>query len=235
MEARDYCARVEQEDRLRRKRIPTVPIVDNKAPLISLKGSACNLVYEPSIMEDYRYFVRDAVADKIIRISERLGRQAKQLIIRSAWRSVHHQRLLWDRRVDYLQQQNPEIHADEINEMAAYFIAPETKSMHSTGGAVDALIHDTKNDRVMDFGSNDGLKIELNRRCYVEHPDVPAHAKRNRRLLIDLFEEEGFVCDPKEFWHFDYGNVVWAIAKNETHAIYGHISETLPVPERSAS
>jgi D-alanyl-D-alanine dipeptidase len=224
MNAHDYCTRVEQEDRRRGQRIPTVPIVDDKSPLVSLKVFACDLVYEPCIVEDYRYLVRDAVADKVIRISERLGRQDKQLIIRSVWRSAHHQRLLWDRHVDHLRRQNPEIHAREINEMAAYFIAPETKSMHATGGAVDALIHDRKSDRVMDFGTNDGLNIELGRRCYAGHPGISAHAKRNRRLLIDLFEEEGFVCEPMEFWHFDYGNVVWAIATNQTHAIYGPVA-----------
>lgn len=225
MNAHDYCVRVEQEDRLRRQKIPTVPIVDDKSLLVSLQVSGCDLVYEPSIVEDYRYLVREAVADKIKRISERLGRQDKQLIIRSVWRSFHHQKLLWDRRVATLQRQYPETRESEINQMAAYFIAPERKSMHSTGGAVDALVFDIKSDRVMDFGTNEGLDIELSRRCYVGHPDIPAHANTNRRLLIDLFEEEGFVCDPKEFWHFDYGNVVWAIATNETHAIYGPLAE----------
>ena len=215
---------VEQEDRVRRKRIPTVSIVDDGSPLISLKACGCDIVYEPSIVDDYGYLVREAIVPKIIRISRRLGRQDKRLIIRSVWRSFHHQRLLWDRRVDVLQRQHPEIHEHEIDEMVAYFIAPETKSMHSTGGAVDALIYDTKDARVMDFGTNDGLTITLTRRCYPEHPAISAEARANRRLLIDLFDEEGFVCDPKEFWHFDYGNAVWAVARNEPHAVYGAIA-----------
>jgi D-alanyl-D-alanine dipeptidase len=104
--------------------------------------------------------------------------------------------------------------------MAAYFTAPETQSMHSTGGAVDALIYDMRHKRVMDFGTNDGLVINLSRRCYPDHPDLTPKAKKNRRILIRPFEEEGFVCDLQEFWHFDYGNVVWAIQKNEACAIY---------------
>ena len=53
------------------------------------------------------------------------------------------------------------------------------------------------------------------------------HLKRrkNRKLLIDLFEEEDFVVDIKEYWHFDYGNASWALEKGEKHAIYGIIKE----------
>lgn len=75
----------------------------------------------------------------------------------------------------------------------------------------------------MDFGTNDGLTIALGRKCYPLHPDITALAKRDRALLIGLFEEEGLVCDIKEYWHFDFGNVIWALAKNEAHAIYGVI------------
>jgi D-alanyl-D-alanine dipeptidase len=95
--------------------------------------------------------------------------------------------------------------------------------MHATGGAVDTLILDEATDRVLDFGTNDGLEIQLSRRCYPEHPEVGEEAMSNRRLLIGLFEDEGFVCDLKEFWHFDYGNVIWAASRNEDHAIYGAI------------
>lgn len=54
---------------------------------------------------------------------------------------------------------------------------------------------------------------------------ISSHAKRNRELLINLFEEEDFVVDLKEYWHFDYGNAGWAIAKAKDHTIYGIIEE----------
>jgi D-alanyl-D-alanine dipeptidase len=40
-------------------------------------------------------------------------------------------------------------------------------------------------------------------------------------MLIGLFESEDFVCDMKEYWHFDYGNIGWAIKKGKDHAIFG--------------
>ena len=107
--------------------------------------------------------------------------------------------------------------------MVSQYIAPFNKSMHSTGGAVDALIYDSSKDCVMDFGTNDGMKIELSERCYPHYPDISEEAKNNRKLLISLFEEEGFVCDAQEYWHFDFGNVNWAIGKSKKCAFYSVI------------
>ena len=221
--AHEYCEMVEQKYRRHIQLLPTISIKEDHSPLISLNESGFNLIFESSIKKDYKYMVREAVFDKIGRISKRLDKEDKTLIIRSAWRSFEHQRLLWEERVDSLQKEYPKKQIEEIEELVSYFIAPPSKSMHSTGGAVDALIYDLKNDCVMRFGTNDGLKINLNDKCYPYHPYITPEAKNNRKLLIGLFEEEDFVVDIKEYWHFDYGNAAWAIEKGKEQAIYGII------------
>lgn len=223
--AHEYCERVEQEYRRHIQRLPTFPIKEDHSPLISLKESGFNLIFEPSIKKDCKFMVREAVFEKIGRISKRLDKEDKTLIIRSAWRSFEHQRLLWEERVDALRKEYPTKQIEEIEELVSYFIAPPSESMHSTGGAVDALIYDLKNDCVMRFGTNDGYKMNLNDKCYPYHPYITPEAKKNRKLLIGLFEEEDFTVDIKEYWHFDYGNVAWAIEKDKEHAIYGIIEE----------
>jgi D-alanyl-D-alanine dipeptidase len=225
MNAQEYCEVVEQEYRRHQKLLPTISIKESNCPLISLKKSEFNLVFEPSIKKDYKYMVRETVFDKIGRISKLLDKEDKKLIIRSVWRSFEHQRLLLEDKVAFLQKKYQKKQLEEIEEFVSYFIAPADKSMHSTGGAVDALIYDLKNDCVMDFGTNDGLKIELNDKCYPYHPFITPKAKKNRKLLIDLFEEEDFVVDIKEYWHFDYGDASWALEKGKEHAIYGIIKE----------
>jgi len=45
----------------------------------------------------------------------------------------------------------------------------------------------------------------------------------DREIVFNLFEEEDFVVDIKEYWHFDYGNASWALEKGENHAFYGAI------------
>jgi len=221
--AHEYCEIVEQKYRRHIQLLPTISIKDDHSPLVSLNESGFNLIFEPSINKDYKYMVRGAVFDKIGRISTRLDKKDKKLIIRSTWRSFDHQRLLWEGRVKSLRKEYPNKQIEEIEELVSYFIATPKESMHSTGGAVDALIYDLKNDCIMRFGTNDGLKINLNDRCYPYHPYITPEAKKNRKLLIGLFEEEDFTVDIKEYWHFDYGNVSWALEKGKDYAIYGII------------
>lgn len=212
---------VEEKDICHKQLFPTVDIRDDNTPMKSLKNAGFNLIYEPSIMKDYKYLVRAPIFEKIGRISQSLEAEDKRLIIRSVWRSFKHQRILWENNAKALKRKYPKMDMDEVNKLVSYFIAPEKKSTHTTGGAVDALIYDLKQDRVMDFGTNDGLKIQLSKKCYPYYPELTDEAKSNRALLIGLFEAEDFVVDLKEYWHFDYGNAGWALEKGKDYAFYG--------------
>ena len=200
-------------------------IIDNGAPLVSLLDVDFELVYEPSVMKNYQYMIREPLIEPIGRIARKLSADDKTLVIRSGWRSFQHQKILWDRNWNRMRKKFPKRSEKRLIDKVSYFIAPPTKSTHSTGGAVDALILDNRTDRILDFGTNKGLVIDLNKRCYPHHPDISGEPRVNRDLLIGLFEAEGFVCDLKEFWHFDHGNIGWAIEKNEKHAIYGVIEK----------
>ncbi|TXN35239.1 M15 family metallopeptidase [Flagellimonas hymeniacidonis] len=224
MNVQAYCEAVEAKDLQLKLLAPSIWVRENHSPLVSLMNTNLNLILEPSISKNYQYLIREDILTKLDRISTQLDRQNKILIIRSAWRSFGHQKLLWDSKFTYYQKKHPEKSDVEIKEIISYFIALPTKSMHATGGAVDALIYDKLEDCVMDFGTNKGLEINLSKKCYPYHPDISPEAKKNRALLIGLFEEEDFVCDIKEYWHFDYGNVVWSIEKEKEYAIYGSIT-----------
>lgn len=39
-------------------------------------------------------------------------------------------------------------------------------------------------------------------------------AQRNRRFLYNLLTAYGFTVNPHEWWHFDYGNQLWAFVQN---------------------
>ena len=225
MTTEEYCRTVEQKERLHRQRSSAQSIQEDQSPLVSLKDSGLTLMFEPSFMEDYDYRVREAVFEKIGRISRRLREQDKLLIIRSVWRSFEHQRRLWENKFAVMQKNHPDRSEGEIKVMVSHFIAPATLSMHSTGGAVDALIYDVKNECVMDFGNNVGMKLELDETCYPYHPEISSEAKQNRKLLIQLFEDEDFGVDILEYWHFDYGNASWAVEKGKEYARYGVIEE----------
>lgn len=219
---------VEEKEVRHKQLFSTIAIREDNSPMKSLKNAGFNLIYEPSIKKDYRYLVREPIFEKIGRISKILDKEDKRLIIRSVWRSFEHQKMLWDANVISKRKKYPDMGMEEIHEIVSYFIAPERESTHTTGGAVDALIYDLKKDCVMDFGTNDGLKITLDKKCYPYHPEISEKAKENRALLIGLFEAEDFVVDLVEYWHFDYGNAGWALEKGKDHAMYA-IIENEPV------
>ena len=83
--AQEYCEMVEQKYRQHMQLLPTISIKEDNSPLISLNDSGFNLMYEPSIKKNFKYMVREAVFDKIGRISKRLVGEDKTLIIRSTW------------------------------------------------------------------------------------------------------------------------------------------------------
>lgn len=45
--------------------------------------------------------------------------------------------------------------------------------------------------------------------------------RNNRRLLRQALLKAGFRADDDEWWHFDYGNQIWASALGRRQALYG--------------
>ena len=224
-----YCEEVERKIEEQSRLVSKVIIKDINSPLVSLKESDQKFIFEPSSDPNYQYLVRREVFQKLEDINEILKSQDKILVIRSVWRSAQHQKLIWDNKFEELRKKHPKKTIKEIEEMVAVFIAPPDESMHLTGGAVDALIYDLRTKSILDFGTNNGYKITLNKKCYPFHPDITPLAQKNRKLLITLFEKRDFVCDLTEYWHFDYGNAVWAVEKKRKYAIYGPVKDLDPL------
>lgn len=223
MNAEAYCEAVELKDKAHKQLERNFQVIDNGEALVSLKDAGIELIYEPSVMKDYRYLIREGLVAKVARISNALQEMDKTLVIRSAWRSFEHQRILWEGCVASMHEKLPGKTMDEVHLAVSYFVAPFNKSTHATGGAIDALIHDNRTNEILNFGTNEGLRIDLSSKCYPLHPEISDESKENRALLMGLFQKEGFVCDLKEYWHFDYGNVGWAIEKGMDAAFYGII------------
>lgn len=221
MTTKEYLESVEAKDELHKQLEKGYPIFENDSPLFSLKDVDFPLIYEPSMMPNYQYLVREELIEKIERISAKLQQDNMTLVIRSAWRSFKHQGILWEQTIARMQKQFPDKPMDEIRVITSYYIAPPKKSTHATGAALDALIQDNRTQKILDFGTNDGLKIDLSEKCYPYHPEISQLAKDNRALLIGLFEQEDFICDLKEYWHFDFGNIGWAIEKRKDFAFFG--------------
>jgi D-alanyl-D-alanine dipeptidase len=220
MNTREYCKMIERNTYDNEVRMVEIQRKDNKSPLVSLKDSKFNLMFETFINNNYSYLVRKELIEKIGRISKKLNDENKQLIILSAWRNEILQKKKWHIEFDYIENKFRNRSFEEIIETVSKFFKLHGKSNYSSGGSVCALIYDLREKKVLDFGNNIGTKIDLGEKCYPYYPEIPIKAQENRKLLINLFLNEGFVCSINKFWHFHFGNVNWALAKGLKNSIY---------------
>jgi D-alanyl-D-alanine dipeptidase len=95
---------------------------------------------------------------------------------------------------------------------------------HSTGAAIDVTLFNQFDQKLLDMGS---LIDEISDRSL---PDYFANSTnfqafhRDRQLLNAVMSHSGFVRHPHEWWHFSYGDQLWAWTVNGNMAIYGGAS-----------
>ncbi|MCS6812879.1 MAG: D-alanyl-D-alanine dipeptidase [Cyanobacteria bacterium] len=88
---------------------------------------------------------------------------------------------------------------------------PATPPPHSTGAAIDVTLVDATGQPVDMGGAIDEISP-----C--SHPDYYTHSTdpqqqtyhHHRQLLHQIMAEAGFCRHPNEWWHFSYGDQLWA-------------------------
>ncbi|WP_071191707.1 M15 family metallopeptidase [Trichormus sp. NMC-1] len=95
-----------------------------------------------------------------------------------------------------------------------------TPPPHSTGAAVDITLVD-ENGQVVDMGS------PIDEMSERSHPEYYAKSNQqydaHRQLLRDMMLKAGFQRNPREWWHFSFGDQMWAWLQNQPTARYGRL------------
>lgn len=127
---------------------------------------------------------------------------------------------------------------------------PTKPAPHNTGGAVDLTIVDA-NGVDLPMGTNfdefnprsytdyfahenAAMPIPVGLEKWEGFPYLTAHPNafsaeevaifvRNRRLLLEVLEEVGFVNYEEEWWHVSYGDQYWAQKTGQSEAIYASV------------
>ena len=105
---------------------------------------------------------------------------------------------------------------------------------HETGGAVDVALCD---DNGVDF--NYGTKFhEYNDSTFTYSSHITKEQRKTRKNLVKIMKKQGFVNFPGEWWHFSYGDRMWAAYTGKRDGgLYGsaetemggHYGFTIPV------
>ncbi len=178
-------------------------------------------------------WLRRGVAQRLAEINARLGRAGLEIVVLDGWRSRELQAHMHDVWVPAaLRQRFPAMSEDEIAERvglywAAPTVDPHRPAPHATGAAVDLTLRWRDSLQPLWMGCLFDETSELATPDHFERDGGETvafsdeEARRNRRLLYGLMSEAGFACHPGEWWHYSYGDQMWARLTGVETAVYG--------------
>jgi D-alanyl-D-alanine dipeptidase len=179
-----------------------------------------------------KLWLRRTVAEKLGRVNARAGAAGLELFLFDAWRPREVQAYFHDVWMPReLQRRDPGLCGAALTEeVERYWAAPSadenSPAPHATGGAVDLTLR-WKDGEALWMGSLfDDVTAMANRERFENlSPDnfsfSDQEACANRRLLHWLMTEEDFAGHPDEWWHFSWGDQMWAALTGAPHAWYG--------------
>ncbi len=179
-----------------------------------------------------RLWLRRSVADRLLRVNARAGTAGLELFLLDAWRPRAVQAYFHDVWMPQeLRRRGVQLAgAALMEEVERYWAAPtddpESPAPHATAAAVDLTLR-WKDGQTLWMGSLFDDVTALAHRDRFETPDADGfsfsdrEAQANRRLLHWLMVEEGFAGHPDEWWHFSWGDQMWAALTGAPHARYG--------------
>ena len=107
-----------------------------------------------------------------------------------------------------------------------------TPPPHSTGAAVDLTLCSVDGELLDMGGEIDAIGAVSEPDFYAKEALIGLDSQavlihQRRQLLASVLGEEGFVGHPNEWWHFSYGDQLWAWRSGQTQAIYGRSDQVL--------
>lgn len=177
-------------------------------------------------------FLRRSVARQLAQVKDCLRLHRLDIFVKDAFRPLTVQRQIYDRILARIAREQPDLEADAVRRLTEERVASvpdpgeitNSPSPHLTGAAVDLTICRLDGDEMYM-----GQRVSIDDGVYpdaLEHLSVSAgaeeqQAQMNRRLLYWLMTDAGFVVNPTEWWHFSWGDQMWAKLTGAPMAHYG--------------
>lgn len=193
-------------------------------PVWTLKDDFEGGMYADYIAEHPEYdgvYMRTELLQRLQKVANSLNQQYK-LVIRAGHRPIAVQkRLLRECFQDY-KDDNPSVSDAEAMQHAQRFVSDPDQLLppHCCGAAVDLELMDTTTNQLVDFGSAMNVDDDIS---YLHYDKITPKQKENRMLLLAAMLEEGLASMAFEWWHFSYGDEVWAWFYGEPNSLYGLI------------
>lgn len=178
------------------------------------------------------FYLREGVLTRLVQAQERLQQLQPNWRIQvfDAYRPIAVQAFMVDYSLRELAQAkglNPQALTDEQRQILMDHVStfwampsanPATPPPHSTGGAIDVTLVDGTG-RAIAMGSEIDEMSPRSFPNYFETAVDPLEQEyhQRRQWLNQCMAEAGFMRHPNEWWHFSYGDQMWAWLMNQRH------------------
>lgn len=168
------------------------------------------------------FLIRKTIKEKLEQSSERLPDGIVFVVI-EAHRSLEAQQEEWDRIFSQIKGENTSLSDEEVEQQVRLLVAkPAPLANHNCGGALDITLA-FENGNLLDMGTPyiSEATIEDKKKFQMFSEEITKDQKENRKILRDALETEDFVWYPGEWWHYCWGDRMWAVYSNQTECFYG--------------
>ncbi len=189
------------------------------APEISY-GAFYRRAGRPGAME--RCWVRKSVAQRLKKAAQSLP-EGYSLLVFDALRPLSVQKSLYEECWAGMKAAHTNATDEELTVLVDDFVAyprtdPACPAPHTTGGAVDITL--CRDGKPLDMGTEFDDNTQRAWADYFERNAENLTARENRRMLYHAMVGAGFVSYECEWWHFAYGERLWAL-RTGNRPIYG--------------
>ncbi len=164
-----------------KKMLPVVAMIPNA--IINLKYADSNNFMHKKLYPSASttYLRRDALV-ALTRVQQSLNKQGLSIIVWDAYRPYSVTELMWEAVKD-----------------DRYAANPATGSAHNRGIAVDLSLADIATGKELDMGT--GFD-DFSEKSHHGYQHLPAAVIKNRAMLRELMEKNGFEALETEWWHY---------------------------------
>jgi len=202
--------------------INKMPVVENGAPLVDIIGDD-SFCFHRSVTRRGVFLVRADIVP-MLRAAAKFLPDGYKLFFYHGFRPRAQQWLLWLRKIEQERAAHPNEQDAELEKRARATIACPRNGYgpHQTGGAVDVTVVD-ENGALLDMGS---MPLHLGEESAMYYRGINRAQRKNREILAHAMWRAGFNNYPAEWWHWSYGDRMWAAYSGKPHAIYGEVTSS---------
>ena len=183
--------------------------------------------------------LRQGVVQRLLKAQQRLSDHdpSLRLSIFDAWRPIAVQAFMVEHSIaDLCRERGVELMSGDafdrvVADVGQFWAAPSrdpaTPPPHSTGAAVDLTLSSREGIPLEMGGEIDAIGAISEPEHYAGQEDPDARCWHQRRqLLADVMDASGFAQHPNEWWHYSFGDQLWAWRKGAAVAVYAEAANS---------